>query len=214
MDEALEHIARYGSNHTEAILTTNHAKAMRFLREVDASLVVVNASTRFNDGNQLGLGAEIGISTSKLHAYGPMGLKELTSTKFVALGEGQCEVAERDKNLGGFNLGILAVLQPLHVGHVRMPWSKGTSAGRVTLPAPAPTIRRGCSLRQRLRSRLPGGHSGWANGIEAEPRPSTLRDLAEYARASPALLSFISLAPCSLPNWRAAGALRVASFVS
>ena len=89
MNEALEHIARFGSNHTEAILTNDHAKAMRFVREVDASLVLVNASTRFNDGNQLGLGAEIGISTSKLHAYGPMGLKELTSTKFVALGEGQ-----------------------------------------------------------------------------------------------------------------------------
>ncbi|MCM0756750.1 glutamate-5-semialdehyde dehydrogenase [Desulfovibrio aminophilus] len=88
MNEALDHIARFGSNHTEAILTNDHAKAMRFVREVDASLVLVNASTRFNDGNQLGLGAEIGISTSKLHAYGPMGLKELTSTKFVVLGEG------------------------------------------------------------------------------------------------------------------------------
>ncbi|WP_022662532.1 glutamate-5-semialdehyde dehydrogenase [Paucidesulfovibrio longus] len=89
MDEALEHIARYGSNHTEAILTNDHARSMRFLREADASLVVVNATTRFNDGAQLGLGAEIGISTSKLHAYGPMGVKELTSTKFVLLGEGQ-----------------------------------------------------------------------------------------------------------------------------
>ncbi|AEB12619.1 glutamate-5-semialdehyde dehydrogenase [Marinithermus hydrothermalis] len=89
MEAALEHIARYGSNHTEAIVTQNHARAMRFLREVDASLVLVNASTRFNDGFQLGLGAEIGISTSKLHAYGPMGVRELTTTKFVALGDGQ-----------------------------------------------------------------------------------------------------------------------------
>jgi glutamate-5-semialdehyde dehydrogenase len=89
MDEAVEHIAQYGSNHTESILTNDHAKAMRFLREVDASLVVINATTRFNDGAQLGLGAEIGISTSKLHAYGPMGIKELTSTKFVLLGDGQ-----------------------------------------------------------------------------------------------------------------------------
>lgn len=89
LDEALEHIARYGSNHTEAICTNHHAHAMRFLREVDASLVLVNASPRFNDGFQLGLGAEIGISTSKLHAYGPMGVKELTTTKFVALGSGQ-----------------------------------------------------------------------------------------------------------------------------
>lgn len=89
LDEALEHIARYGSRHTEVICTQHHANALRFLREVDASLVLVNASPRFNDGFQLGLGAEIGISTSKLHAYGPMGVKELTTTKFVALGQGQ-----------------------------------------------------------------------------------------------------------------------------
>jgi len=89
LEEALLHIARYGSRHTEAICTQHHLHAMRFLREVDASLVLVNASPRFNDGFQLGLGAEIGISTSKLHAYGPMGVKELTTTKFVALGQGQ-----------------------------------------------------------------------------------------------------------------------------
>lgn len=89
MDEALDHIARYGSNHTEIICTNNHAKAMRFLREADASMVAVNASSRFNDGGQLGLGAEIGISTSKLHAYGAMGVEELTTTKFVVLGQGQ-----------------------------------------------------------------------------------------------------------------------------
>ena len=89
MDEALAHIARCGSNHTEIICTTNHLNAMRFLREADASMVAVNASSRFNDGGQLGLGAEIGISTSKLHAYGPMGVKELTTTKFVVFGQGQ-----------------------------------------------------------------------------------------------------------------------------
>lgn len=89
MDEALEHIARYGSHHTEVIVTEHYERARRFLREVDASLVLVNASPRFNDGFQLGLGAEIGISTSKLHAYGPMGVRELTTTKFVALGDGQ-----------------------------------------------------------------------------------------------------------------------------
>ncbi|WP_456480861.1 glutamate-5-semialdehyde dehydrogenase, partial [Oceanithermus sp.] len=89
MDEATDHIARYGSNHTEVIVTEHYARALRFLREVDASLVLVNASPRFNDGFQLGLGAEIGISTSKLHAYGPMGVRELTTTKFVGLGEGQ-----------------------------------------------------------------------------------------------------------------------------
>ena len=89
MDEALDHIASYGSNHTEIICTNDHAKAMRFLREADASMVAVNASSRFNDGGQLGLGAEIGISTSKLHAYGAMGVEELTTTKFVVLGQGQ-----------------------------------------------------------------------------------------------------------------------------
>jgi glutamate-5-semialdehyde dehydrogenase len=89
MDEAIEHIRRYGSLHTEAILTRNHARAMRFIRDVDSSLVLVNASTRFNDGFQLGLGAEIGISTTKIHAFGPMGLAELTTMKFIAFGDGQ-----------------------------------------------------------------------------------------------------------------------------
>lgn len=89
LDGAIAHIARHGSNHTEAIVTGNPAKAQRFQREVDASLVAVNASTRFNDGFQLGLGAEIGISTTKIHAYGPMGLGELCTTKWVAQGDGQ-----------------------------------------------------------------------------------------------------------------------------
>jgi len=89
MDEAMDYIAEYGSNHTESILSEEYGHCMRFIREVDASLVVANATTRFNDGGQLGLGAEIGISTSKLHAYGPMGIRELTSAKFVLMGEGQ-----------------------------------------------------------------------------------------------------------------------------
>jgi glutamate-5-semialdehyde dehydrogenase len=89
MQEAMDHIAQYGSAHTEAIVTSDYARARQFLREVDASVVLVNASTRFNDGGELGLGAEIGISTSKLHAYGPMGLEELTTTKFVVFGDGQ-----------------------------------------------------------------------------------------------------------------------------
>ena len=88
-DEAVEHIARYGSNHTEAICTRSYERSQRFLREVDASCVLVNASTRFNDGGELGLGAEIGISTTKLHAYGPMGLSSLTALKWIAYGEGQ-----------------------------------------------------------------------------------------------------------------------------
>ena len=87
--EALDHIRRYGSRHTEAIITQDYDRAREFLKSVDASVVLVNASTRFNDGNQLGLGAEIGISTSKLHAYGPMGLTELTTTKFIVFGQGQ-----------------------------------------------------------------------------------------------------------------------------
>lgn len=86
---ALSHIAQHGSLHTEAIITEDYAKAQRFLREVDASAVVVNASTRFNDGSQLGLGAEIGISTTKLHAFGPMGLRELCTQKWVIYGDGQ-----------------------------------------------------------------------------------------------------------------------------
>jgi glutamate-5-semialdehyde dehydrogenase len=89
IEEAIEHIARYGSLHTEAILTSDYQNAQRFLKEVNSSCVLVNASTRFNDGFELGLGAEIGISTSKLHAFGPMGLEELTTTKFIAYGEGQ-----------------------------------------------------------------------------------------------------------------------------
>ena len=89
LDDALDHIARYGSQHTEIICTNNHANAVRFLREADASMTGVNVSTRFNDGGELGLGAEIGISTSKLHAYGPMGMTELTTTKFVVSGNGQ-----------------------------------------------------------------------------------------------------------------------------
>ncbi len=89
MDEAIRHITKYGSQHTEAIVTENFERAHRFIQEVQSSLVLVNASTRFNDGFQLGLGAEIGISTSRLHAFGPMGVEELTTTKFIAFGNGQ-----------------------------------------------------------------------------------------------------------------------------
>jgi len=89
MDEAVLHISKYSSSHTEAIITSDYNRARRFVREVDSSAVLVNASTRFNDGGQLGLGAEIGISTSKLHAFGPMGVDELTTTKFVVYGNGQ-----------------------------------------------------------------------------------------------------------------------------
>lgn len=89
MDDAIDHIERYGSEHTETIVTTNYQRSRDFIDRVNSSAVMVNASTRFNDGAELGLGAEIGISTSKIHAFGPMGLEELTTTKFVVLGDGQ-----------------------------------------------------------------------------------------------------------------------------
>ena len=89
LDAAIAHIERYGSSHTESILTRDTAAAERFVREVDSSTVMVNASTRFADGGELGLGAEIGISTTRLHAYGPMGAEGLTTTKFVVRGTGQ-----------------------------------------------------------------------------------------------------------------------------
>jgi glutamate-5-semialdehyde dehydrogenase len=89
LEEAIDHIARYGSQHTEAIVTTDLRAAQRFTEAVDSSAVMVNASTRFNDGYELGLGAEIGISTDKFHARGPCGLLELTSYKYVVEGTGQ-----------------------------------------------------------------------------------------------------------------------------
>jgi glutamate-5-semialdehyde dehydrogenase len=89
LDQAIEHIGRYGSQHTDAIVTEDEATAKRFLREVDSSSVIVNASTRFADGFEYGLGAEIGISTDKLHARGPVGLEGLTSQKYVVFGSGQ-----------------------------------------------------------------------------------------------------------------------------
>ena len=89
MDEAMDHIQTYGSRHTDTILTTDYHRALRFLREVDSSAVMVNASTRLNDGYEFGLGAEIGISTTRIHARGPMGLEDLTCSKFVVFGSGQ-----------------------------------------------------------------------------------------------------------------------------
>ena len=89
LDDALEHIRRYSTHHTESIITADDARAERFLAEVDSAVVMANASTRFTDGGEFGFGAEVGISTQKLHARGPMGLPELTSTKWLARGSGQ-----------------------------------------------------------------------------------------------------------------------------
>jgi glutamate-5-semialdehyde dehydrogenase len=89
IDEAIEHINRYNTGHSEAIVTNDYSNAQRFLNEVDAAAVYVNASTRFTDGGEFGLGAEIGISTQKMHARGPMGLKQLTSSKYIIYGNGQ-----------------------------------------------------------------------------------------------------------------------------
>jgi glutamate-5-semialdehyde dehydrogenase len=88
LDQAIDHIATYGSQHTDSIITEDYSRARRFLREVDSSSVMVNASTRFSDGFEYGLGAEIGISTDKIHARGPVGLEGLTSQKFIVLGDG------------------------------------------------------------------------------------------------------------------------------
>jgi len=89
MDEALSHIAKFGTKHSEAIITNNFQNGMKFLKNVDAACVYLNASTRFTDGNEFGLGAEIGVSTDKLHARGPMGLEELTTYKYLIMGNGQ-----------------------------------------------------------------------------------------------------------------------------
>jgi glutamate-5-semialdehyde dehydrogenase len=89
LNEAIDHIEKYSSNHTEAIITENYSRAMEFINQVDSSTVLVNASTRFSDGGEFGLGAEVGISTSKVHAYGPMGIEDLTIRKFVCFGDGQ-----------------------------------------------------------------------------------------------------------------------------
>lgn len=89
LEQAMQHVQRYSSGHTEAILTNDRAAAQRWVAQVDAAVVTVNASTRFTDGGEFGFGAEIGISTQKLHARGPMGLPELTSTKWIVEGEGQ-----------------------------------------------------------------------------------------------------------------------------
>ena len=89
LDQAIDHINHYGSQHTDTIVTENYTRGRRFLREVDSSSVMVNASTRFSDGFEYGLGAEIGISTDKLHARGPVGLEGLTSQKYVVFGDGQ-----------------------------------------------------------------------------------------------------------------------------
>ncbi len=89
INEAIRHIAKYGSLHTESIVTKDYSASQKFLKEVNSSSVIVNASTRMSDGYVFGLGAEVGISTTKIHSYGPMGVEDLTTTKFIVLGDGQ-----------------------------------------------------------------------------------------------------------------------------
>ncbi|MDP1634309.1 MAG: GxxExxY protein, partial [Gallionellaceae bacterium] len=126
LDEAIDHINTYGSLHTDSIVTENYSRAMRFLREVDSSSVMVNASTRFADGFEYGLGAEIGISTDKLHARGPVGLEGLTSLKYIVLGSGQIRVygnysrgdagsAEKTMELDDLTGAIIDTAMKIHI---------------------------------------------------------------------------------------------------
>jgi glutamate-5-semialdehyde dehydrogenase len=115
LDAAVRHIARFGTGHTEAILTNDLSSARRFTALVDAAAVMVNASTRFTDGEEFGFGAEIGISTQKLHARGPMGLPEMTTTKYIVTGTGQI----RGGSIRG-RLGLGRVRAALWIGHGRV----------------------------------------------------------------------------------------------
>jgi glutamate-5-semialdehyde dehydrogenase len=142
LDDAIAHIERWGSSHTEAIVTGDEAAAERFLREVDSSTVLVNASTRFADGGQLGLGAEIGISTTRLHAYGPMGAESLTTTKFIVRGSGQVRAG---KKAGTQTRGARARSPTTSPRPARA----ATTCGR---PSPAPTPAGSVRPRPRWRS--------------------------------------------------------------
>ena len=141
LDEAIEHINHYGSHHTDAIVTENYTTARRFLREVDSSSVMVNASTRFADGFEYGLGAEIGISTDKIHARGPVGLHGLTSQKWVVLGDGHVRLSAELHALAGMNPARPA-------GCPRRAVLSGRSNGqeRFTNP-PGVVVRWPCGLR-------------------------------------------------------------------
>jgi glutamate-5-semialdehyde dehydrogenase len=163
-ETAVAHIDRYGSGHTEAIVTPNYARSQRFLREIDASCVLVNASTRFNDGGELGLGAEIGISTSKLHAYGPMGAIHLTTAKWIVYGEGE---------IRGLSDRWLPLRKPLHLPPNPPRPRNGRRFRRPTRPlarAPAPRPRRA----RRARASEPRPRS--------RPRPAPAPAPAPYAR--------------------------------
>jgi hypothetical protein len=142
MNEAIDHIRKYGSSHTEAIITANYDRAWRFLREVNSSLVLVNASTRLNDGFQLGLGAEMGISTTRLHAFGPMGLEELTVTNSSPLVMGNCGRRDGTMATGVFGgtftrciWGICA--SPRRSGRI-FTWTASISSPPTSLPTRKP----------------------------------------------------------------------------
>jgi glutamate-5-semialdehyde dehydrogenase len=146
IDEAIAHINQYSSHHTEAIVTDNHPKAMRFLREVDSASVMINASTRFADGFEYGLGAEIGISTDKIHARGPVGLEGLTSQKWVVLGDGHVRPLRRESRCPCRSVGAPFSEQANDQSNFQL--------GR-PFPARQPTSRRrapGAQRRPRFRA--------------------------------------------------------------
>src|SRR5207245_4471223 len=174
MEQAMEHIVRYGSQHSEAIVTQDHGRAMRFLNDVDAAAVFVNASTRLHDGYQFGLGAEIGLSTTRIHARGAMGLEELTSAKFIVLGTGQ---------LRELSSGYTAARSIPSIGAIcssprpRAAASASTPSSS-SRPATRPTSRRPISFRRS---------TGWRWCVWLSPRipTSSSRTSRRDARRNP-----------------------------